>query len=77
MHVALRTLIVGSVLLLGGTDQVRADEVADEKIREALQITMDAAERYDFNLKAPGQPKLKLHPKSVLRWSNPIAGEEY
>ncbi|MEM9588322.1 MAG: hypothetical protein AAGA03_13650 [Planctomycetota bacterium] len=44
---------------------------------EALRITTEAAKDYDFQRKGEREQRLKLHPRSVLHWSNPVAGEIY
>lgn len=43
----------------------------------ALRITTDAAKLYEFGLATEPPRALDFHPTSVLRWSNPVAGEIY
>ena len=53
-----------------GQDETRADE--------ASKVTREWASRYEFGL-VDGDKNIPLqrHPKSILRWSNPVAGELY
>lgn len=44
---------------------------------EALRITTAAAKLYEFELANEPPRKLDFHPNSILRWSNPVAGEIY
>ncbi len=47
------------------------------QIAEALKLTLQAAEQYDFTLDGDGRTKLKLQSEPILRWSNPVAGSIY
>ena len=49
----------------------------DEHVQEAFRITTEAAKRYAFELAGNAAPRLNFHPGSILRWSNPVAGEIY
>jgi len=55
-------------------DGQEADKAREDRL---LKVNADAAKSYAFSL--PGEPPrdLVLHPSSVLRWSNPQAGEIY
>jgi hypothetical protein len=88
MTAAFRSLhndkLVAALLLTAGILQTcRADdrpgETSLEKTRsqEALQLTREAAQTYQFRLQTDGQAELALHPQPVLQWSNPVAGEIY
>ncbi len=56
----------------------RGDEPAtDAHVREALEITTGAARMYEFQLAGNPPERLDFAPESVLRWSNPEAGEIY
>lgn len=74
----LALVLMISLGALGVADDSSAKPQAEEdNASDALRITTAAAELYEFEL--PGEPlrKLKLHPRSILRWSNPVAGEIY
>ncbi len=49
----------------------------DSRVAEALRITTEAAKLYQFEIAGEQSHPLKLHPDSILRWSNPVAGEVY
>lgn len=56
----------------------QADEPeSNSRVSEALQVTTDAARLYEFEIASRPPQKLKFHPSSILRWSNPVAGEVY
>ena len=63
------TLIFCSCNVAGDDTTSRADE--------ANQRTVVAAKRYEISLSDNDPANLELRPKSLLRWSNPIAGELY
>ena len=44
---------------------------------EALRVTTSAAKLYEFELPRSAHRKLKLHPDSILSWTNPVEGEVY
>lgn len=64
------------VLFLTFASSSLADEPANDNTEEANKRTTKAAKTYEFRFK-DDQAKLQLNPKSVLRWSNPVAGELY
>ncbi|QDV46333.1 hypothetical protein Enr13x_62420 [Stieleria neptunia] len=49
----------------------------EDRVADALQITTDAARQYDFQVAGTPPRSLRLHDESILKWSNPIAGEVY
>lgn len=61
-------------ILLAGT--IVGDEL-DPRIAEALETTTEAATHYEFRLADDPSGRLKFHPKSLLRWSNPVIGVIY
>ncbi len=72
--------ILAAAFLLGQTIALAESEDSGSKINhraEALQITTDAASNYEFELVADQPKPLVFHSESILRWSNPIAGEVF
>jgi len=70
--------LAGGLMLVSVVGRVEAEELGTEaRIAEALKITTDAAKRYAFTVEGSQPGKLVLHDKSILHWSNPIAGEVY
>lgn len=71
--------VLGCLLVLTVGGIAGADEPSASSIRRAaaLQITTDAAKAYEFELAGEPPRKLTFHPDSLLRWSNPVAGEVY
>ena len=66
------------VMLLAVVDQVKpAEPAAESRVAEALRVTTAAAKRYEFAIGVDQPRKLKFLPGSILRWSNPVAGEIY
>lgn len=66
-------LLLLIIIASGESDEsVTADLAA-----EALQVTTDAAKAYAFQLAGDEPCELMFRPESVLRWSNPVAGEVY
>lgn len=54
------------------------DDSADARVAEALATTTEAAKHYQFRMSGGDRTKtLDFHPKSVLRWSNPVIGVVY
>jgi len=53
------------------------DLTSDDHVSEALEITTSAAKLYSFELTGKPPRKLDFQPSSILRWSNPVAGEIY
>lgn len=53
------------------------DNKTDERVVDALKVTTQAAKRYEFDVQGASPHRLELHPESILRWSNPVAGEIY
>lgn len=51
------------------------DSLDKEQIAEALRITRAAAEKYDFVVGGEDAATATLSKESLLRWSNPAAGE--
>ncbi|MFK8115010.1 MAG: hypothetical protein AB8B91_22605 [Rubripirellula sp.] len=71
-------LIVAWVSASSVADDVPPDaQSREDHSSEALRITTDAAKLYEFELVNQPPRKLEFHPTSVLRWSNPVAGEIY
>jgi len=68
---------VGLVLLVQVAAATAEEDVRVDHRAEALQITMDAAKTYEFELSGDRPTSLEFHAESILRWSNPIAGEVY
>lgn len=57
---------------------VPADQaMTEETVADALRVTTDAAKLYQFSVGGKNSRTLRLYPESVLRWSNPEAGEVY
>lgn len=56
-------------------DSTAAEDAEAARAAEAQALTTAEAKKWDFRSK--GGAPLKLAPQSVLRWSNPIAGELY
>lgn len=52
-------------------------EEPDPRIAEALEKTTETATHYEFRLSSEPSERLKFHPKSLLRWSNPVIGVIY
>jgi hypothetical protein len=71
--------VVGVGLLVFALVAIVAAEEPESaaRITEALRITTDAAKQYELELVGPPSHRLELHPESILRWSNPVAGEVY
>ncbi len=56
----------------------RADDTESKtRINDADRVTTDAAKLYEFEIASQPPRILDFHPKSILRWSNPVAGEIY
>ncbi|MDA1055423.1 MAG: hypothetical protein O3C40_33915 [Planctomycetota bacterium] len=74
----MHALILFSVMVAGQSprDDVNLPEQA-ARIAEALQLTTDAATGYEFEVSDGPPRKLAFHSASILRWSNPAAGELY
>lgn len=53
------------------------DRESDTPVNEALRVTTNAAKLYEFEIADMPSRHLVLHPNSILRWSNPVAGEVY
>ena len=53
------------------------DSPPDANASDALRITTAAAKLYEFELTSETPRKLDFQPQSILRWSNPVAGEIY
>ena len=72
--VSIVALMIGSSV---ADDLPPSSPSQNENATEALRITTTAAKLYEFML--PNEPprKLDFHPRSILRWSNPVAGEIY
>jgi hypothetical protein len=68
---------VGLLLFLLTSVSRGAEPRPDEHVNEAIRITTEAAKRYAFELAGHSAAQLKFHPVSILRWSNPVAGEVY
>lgn len=67
------TFVLCFVFLVGS---ISGDE-PDPRIAEALVTTTEAATHYEFQLADEPPKKLTFHPKSLLRWSNPVIGVIY
>ncbi len=64
--------------LLSSGRSIHAQEPnGDERVDEALEITTGAARLYEFRQAGGAKESLAFAPDSVLRWSNPEAGEIY
>lgn len=72
-------LVVSSVFFVAAIDStcVGDESAADARIGEALQVTTDAAKLYEIELRGEPPERLDFGLDSVLRWSNPEAGEVY
>ncbi|MDA1055421.1 MAG: hypothetical protein O3C40_33905 [Planctomycetota bacterium] len=72
-------LVIASLLILfvplcfGETDE----SGSTERSADALKINTGAAKSYVFGLAGEPRRELVFHPASLLRWSNPLAGEVY
>lgn len=73
------SLVVSSMCFFAAIDSpcLGEESAADARIIEALEITTDAAKLYEFQLRGDTPKRLDFDPNSVLRWSNPEAGEIY
>jgi len=71
--------LVAALLILWLTIPGRSEETQSDsgRVGEALKVTTDAARLYEFEIGQEPPQKLTFHPKSILRWSNPVAGEVY
>ena len=49
----------------------------EARVADALRTTTDAARQYDIQIAGSSPRTLRLHPASILKWSNPVAGEVY
>lgn len=70
------------VVLLIASISAQASSLAQElpssdPASEALEITTAAAKLYSFELQSEPPHALDFHQHSILRWSNPVAGEIY
>ena len=74
MNRGVAAVLLTVVLIVQG----RADEQdSDGRVNEALRVTTNAAKLYEFEVANTPSHRLVLHPNSILRWSNPVAGEVY
>lgn len=72
-----RVLLLVFVMVLFCPGVVIADEADDleqDRIKEALKLTTTSAQSYAFTLEGNVSPQCELHPESILKWSNPVAG---
>ena len=66
------------LLVVGSLTVCTAEDTSDERIEQALVVTTNWARRYEFRREGDdGQQALKRSEGSILRWSNPVAGELY
>ncbi|WP_436717877.1 hypothetical protein U8335_14755 [Roseiconus lacunae] len=71
----LRTIMFVPLVLFFAEAAISDD--TDPRIAEALQTTTEAATQYEFRLADDPSEELEFHPKSLLRWSNPVIGVIY
>jgi hypothetical protein len=70
--------VIASLLLLISASFGQTDEPGSAgRSADALKINTGAAKSYAFELAGEPRRELVLHPASLLRWSNPQAGEIY
>jgi hypothetical protein len=79
MNIRATSMLICATLLLFGSPGLGESDEAEPATRsdEALQITTDAARTYEFELAGEQPRKIVLHTESILRWSNPVAGEVF
>jgi hypothetical protein len=53
------------------------NESQQERLKQALDLSLRGAQSYEFTLQTPSSAPLKFRPEPVLRWSNPERGEIY
>lgn len=63
--------------LADAADKKPPDSEEQKQISEALRLTTEAAKHYEFLPEGDSPNMLKLEPRPVLRWSNPVAGTIY
>jgi hypothetical protein len=76
MRVALILLLSASTLAAAQTTrpEAPAGPTESERAAQAAKMAQKAAEGYSFTLEARGGSQLKLDPKPLLQWSNPVVG---
>ena len=63
-------------LAANSTDDVANNKKqASARAAETLRLAEQEAATFEFHLGTERTTKLKLHPQSILRWSNPVSGE--
>jgi len=72
-----RRCAIGLVLLLAAAAAPAQEEPAEQaNVEAALALTRDCATRYEMTTDASDRA-LALHPRPILRWSNPERGQIY
>src|SRR5947208_9674260 len=72
------TFITLALALFGQVPPTQTPPTSDadkEQIASALQLTQQAAGKYEFTLGGADSEKPKLAAEPLLRWSNPAAGQ--
>lgn len=72
-------VVIAALMLWGAiaSPSCGDEPASDSRINEAFEITTNAALLYEFQLAGDANEPLDFSPRSVLRWSNPEAGEIY
>jgi hypothetical protein len=53
------------------------EDVLKERAAEAFRLVTEEADKYELYLGVGRNRKLEIHPKSILRWTNPVSGSLY
>jgi len=77
----MRFAVLFAVLTIAGTSRAQTsapDEKGEpERARKAAHLALRAAETYAITLEGEPSAPLRLVPKPLLQWSNPVAGSIY
>lgn len=74
---ALAAVFVTAPALTSVTQIYAQDQIDKERAEETLKLATEKATEFDFYLGNDRKQKLTLHPRSVLRWSNPVSTALY
>lgn len=76
MNIACAAILV-TLLTVPASRAGSEEQVDRERAEETLKLAHEKAAEFDFYLGDDRQKKLILHPRSVLRWSNPVSTALY
>lgn len=72
-----RTMLAIATLIVLSASSMADETDDDRRVAEALRITTAGADAYAIEIADGSGIQLRMHPDSLLRWSNTVAGEIY